>query len=445
MTTISRGVIAVDSPEDVELLKKHLRVFSHGTGEYENLYSLSHDGKTLTTMPGFAARLRGLGIKRIHNMCMPMPMPKDAAADLEEPWRKMVSRAVAAEGGIVSLPHAFAATAIVGILRSYPREGLMDRGTPLSIVAVEGRDELNILAAELREALPERDVGRMDVGTYTDSEDIIVATYRSLKDLRLDLCGIFIGDALAANTPERIEAISSIRNAARWGLHLTCTGGDSSYDLVMEGLFGPFAASATYADAVHAGTVAPVTVCWLEAPRPGQIGSADPKLLGALAMQENPAFVKEVVDVLNGTSPDVGCLVACDTLALAKKVGDGKVVEVHSKTPAKRRKADLAAIAAGTVRKAVFASDFSPRSSDHGVMVMATCGGREAIKFFPWRTKKSQGDRTYIVDFRHGWDFHNGRPGVLARNDESRVRRYAELGFGQMRVSATSELPFLNR
>ena len=76
-------------------------------------------------------------------------------------------------------------------------------------------------------------------------------------------------------------------------------------------------------------------------------------------------------------------------------------------------------------------------------MVVANCTGRDMTGWsIPWRHLTKPGEKTYLVDFRHDWDRHNGRPGRLALNDAARMRRYMDMGFTQMSVSNAAQLPF---
>ena len=71
-------------------------------------------------------------------------------------------------------------------------------------------------------------------------------------------------------------------------------------------------------------------------------------------------------------------------------------------------------------------------------------GGADSVYNIPWgaKTKEAPDRKLYMVDFRHDWDVHNGRPGRLARNDDARKLRYRELGFSQI-LCDIEELPFL--
>ena len=448
---IGRGSVVVEDPS--RSLMESLRRFRRnemGEGEYEDLFTMSEDGKRLVTMPGFASRVIRLAEKnwaRIYDKRVPMPKADCAAAtkDLHECWSKVVCDALKAEGGIVSIPDVLGdANMVAAILRAYPREALIDRGTPLSIVAFRDRDYAKRMMRVLREMLPERDIGLFVSGTYTDSDDVIVTTYASLKEAPCWQAGVFVAcDLASGDFRERAEGVSSLRNAARWGIYKTPLGGAMDVDIVTEGLFGPSCASATYGDAVGGGFAAPVVVCWLMAPKI-ELGSCPPAMLEAMAMLNNDCFCRMVSDIVRRTPPELGCLCCCDSRALNERIaGMADTVSVHRRTPAKVREALVRDIESGTVRKAVY-SEMDMPQSDHGVEVIATCRGDAARLRIPGRPSKGPNDRSYVVTFCHDWDMHNGRPGHLARNDEVRKRRFQELGIRQMFFESVDQLPFLD-
>lgn len=451
---VGRGSIVVERPPKellVELRRFHR--MEDGSGLYEELYSLSMSGDTLVTMPGFADRVKRIcGRMKVLDERVPMPDPDiDAALNgIDTAWHEVVRKAIASEGGVVAVPEILGFEQIAAaILRAYKRDELVERGTPLSMIAARDREAARRITLALRALLPERDIGMASSGSYTDSDDVIVVPYGVMDDVPCHLAGVFIGDDIPGmDFVGRAEAISSIRNAGRWGVYVTSAGGCPGIDMAVEGLFGPVSVQATYADAVNAGIGVPITVCWLECPRPKcSLGSAPFNVLEATAMQRNAAFVETVSRIVEGVSPDVGCLVCTDPPAMMRLVSKiPGVVEVSRNITAKERRLRLDEIASGTIRKAVVSYGAFPLETDHGVMVVATCGGGDVAGWrIPWRRLSRQGERTYLVDFSHPWDYHNGRPGRLARNDDARVRRYREMGFSQIVVEDAGHLPFLGR
>lgn len=453
---VGRGSVTVENPPKklLEGLRRFKRV-DDGSGEYEELYTLSLDGRVLVTLPGFAERVQELCrpdcVTRDERMPMPEPDLEAAMAGLPQCWADVVKRSVKL-GGVVGIPEMLGSVGMMAaILRAYPRDVLVERGTPLSIIATHDRESARRTATALRKLLPDRDIGISSLGSYTDSDDVVVTPYNGLKEVPCWPAGVFIGDDLpGVDFTKRAEGVSAVRNAMRWGLYTTAGGGCGGVDLALEGLFGHVNAEATYADAVNAGYAVPITVCWLPCPQPGvPLGSAPFRMLEAIAMQNNEEFCKLAAGIVNGVSSTRGCLLCSEHVALLKRVAKwlpaGTVApQIHEKTPVKERRALLEDVANGTIRRALVSYGFFPLVSDHSVMVLATCGGGDIAGWrIPWRVAKSSGDRAYIVDFRHEWDLHNGRPGRLALNDEARMRRFRELGFRQMYVDDVSKLPFM--
>lgn len=453
MIHIGRGSIVVWHPH--QELMSGLSRFRHGadgSGEYEELYTLSKEHNALVTMPGFAKRVKRLcTYDTVKDERVPMPEPdvEKAILGVDEVWHGVVKKALSAGGGVVSIPEMFGAAGFASaIARAFHRDRLAERGTPLTVVAARDIDSARRIAYRMRELLPGRDVGIGDC----ESEDILVAPYWQVGDYPIQETGILIGEDVACEDPERTlvkraRDVSMFRNAARWGVYETaCGGSPAELDLAAEGLFGPISASATYHDAVKAKVGAPVTVCWLKAPKPNaQWGSAPFKTLSSLAMGK--AFVGVASEIAWRTPADVGCIVCSDAKLqkdLAKAMdGIPGLVALNKKTSAKDLRVAFGNIAEGGAPKALATWDCFPPATSQKVMVAATCGGREfAGTVFPWKRLESA-EKVYIVDFSHDWDVHNGRPGMLARNDEARKRRYAEIGFSQICVSDVDHLPFI--
>ena len=449
--SIGRGAIVVDDPD--KNLMDGLKMFVHrrGGGEYEELYTLSNDGNILVTLPGFASRVKRICQNaKVVDERMPMPYPDlDAAIVGNDAWKDMIARAVCACGGVVSVPDVFGEDAMAAaILRAFPRGSLLVRGTPLSVIAAKDGAHARKLAGALSALLPEREIGFTATNRYTESEDVIVAPYDAMFDVQVQYAGVFIGtDLTSGNFTSRARCVSSIRSAARWGICATSTGGAIEVGLDVEGLFGPVVSHASYSDAVKAGIGTPISVVWIPCPKPNEYsGSAPLSVLSCSAMQNNAAFVMLLAEIMRSVNNETGCILCTEQTVLAERVKSllPNVVEIGRNTPAKEKKAALCDIAGGTIRKAIVSSGCFPRYTSHGVMVVANCCGSEMSGWnIPWRHLTRPGEKTWIVDFRHDWDMHNCRPGRLALNDESRMRRYREMGFSQIAVEDVAQLPFL--
>ena len=450
---LGRGSVVVEEPTD--RLMSGLRRFKRnpdGSGEYEDVFTLSQSGDTLVTLPGFADRVLSLlENPKVIKEKSPMPKPDwdSALSGIDPVWHEVVKKAIRAGGGVIGIPEVLGTVEMAAaLIRAWPRDHLVERGTPLAVIAAKDREAGRRIALALRKILPDRDIGISSSGSYTDSDDVIVTTYGSMDEVPLCVAGLFIGDDMpGVDFVSRAENVSMLRNAARYGFYVTAAGGCPGYGMDVEGLFGNLVASATYADAIKGGVGVPVTVCWLPSPRPKMsLGSADVRVLEAMAMQNNPEFVDMVAHIVREVSPDVGCLVSASNLALIKRVKEKmpELVECHRRLPAKGRRVILEDISIGTVRKAIVSYGCFPLVTSHDVMIVANCGGADvAGERIPWRKKTHDGEKTYMVDFRHAWDVHNGRSGRLALNDEARTRRYKELGFNQILVSDVAQLPFI--
>lgn len=446
-----RSSVVVEDPP-AELLEglRRFRREGSGEGEYENLYSLSFDGKTMVTAPGFANRVRSLCPSvRFRNEKRAMPTPDKEAAmrGLDKFWEGVVFNAVDSGGGIVCIPDALGELDMTAaILRAFSHEALLERGLPMSVVAVPDEEMAKAVMAKLQAVFPDRDIGRVSARRYSDADDILVATYSSLKNLSFQPVGVFIAcDLSGTDITPYVESISMIREAARWGICSTPLGEVPEDDMTLEGLFGEVVARAKYSEAVKAGAVVPITVCWLPAPEPSVFGRGPFELIEAKAMQDNARFCDLVAGIVQDVPSDIGVIVTTNRRAMSSRLARrirGLVI-YDKKVPMAQRRAIRNDLMDGVIRRAVVSYEV-PLASSLGVMVLASCGGRNiAAKRIPWRKKTKPGDRAFIVDFDHSWDLHNGRPGYLARNDEARAARYHELGFRQMSLDSVDQLPFI--
>ncbi len=434
---INNGSLLVEFPEAE--LERELSVFNHEEGEYEYLFTRSPGRDALVTMPGFVERAKlACDNSRIMDERRPLPDPEKMSEDVPEVWRKPIEAAVKSGGGIVQIPSVLGKARLMAeILRAYPKQSLVDRGTPISIVAVRDHESEKNLQEELSKLLPGREVGR------ADSDDIIVVKYDSLDDVPRHLTGIFLGDLSGDVDPRKIvEGVSGFRSAARWGVVESDAGGKSDVDIVTEGLFGQVVASASYDDAVRAGISIPITVCWMEAPQPPRQVLNEFKFQESNATAENPGFIRMASDILRKVPGDVGCCVVADTAAAIKRLQDANpgLVTISTSTTKRERLAKTADVESGVIRKFASTSDVCPSLGNVGVVISMSC--RNAGQKLPWREKKRDGERTYVVDFLHKWDVHNGRPGHLGLRDKARMKCYEAASFNQLRVANLAQLPF---
>ena len=117
MIRIGRGSIVVEYPSQ-ELMSglSRFRHGSDGSGEYEELYTLSREHHSLVTMPGFAERVIGLCPEdAVKDERVPMPEP-----DVE----KALEGAAFARVGVVA-PEPVLALTGRGVAVSVPVEALL--------------------------------------------------------------------------------------------------------------------------------------------------------------------------------------------------------------------------------------------------------------------------------------------------------------------------------
>lgn len=437
---IGNGSVVVQCPN--EAVFKGLVRFRHderGEGEYEKLYSYSESADILVTLPGFAGRVARLcrGYAVIDER-RPLPPPRAVSVGIgSELLLDVVRKAVDAGGGIVSVPDVVGvASAAASIIASYPRDGLINRGTPLSLVACHTRTEAAAIRNEISGMLADR-----SVEGYS-GDDVVVSALCDIKDIDLSMIGVLIvamddGRELEETENVRAETISAIRNAARWGVVSSPFGGVYEPDMSEEGLCGPFVAASSYCDAVNAGIGIPVTVCWLPAPRPDAPAlSAPVGILERIVHEENREFIRLVNEVFSQTPSEVGMIMPVKQRMIRSFRFQG--VE----TITKGGRGVMNSIEDGTIRKAVIKANVFPRRTQHAIMV-SSCGGYDSVRFFPWGLRKNECQRAYMVDFFHPWDVHGGRNGRLARNDDARRLRYKDMGFSQIICRDVCELPFV--
>lgn len=434
----SRGSIIVENPTDA--IKKDLRFFNGNTGTYEPLYTLSNDGSVLATMPGFFGRVSKLCKVEDRRVPMPDPDMESALSDIPEVWRPVARRAIENGGGIVGIPRAIGADVVSAIMKAFPYDALLDRGTPMTVIATSDRERVRRLCYALRRRMPER-----DIGMYPSlSDDTVICTYTQIDESPLHFAGMFIFMDIDVAL-DNVEYISEAKNAARWAFRMTDYGDCPDTDIRLEGLFGPCVAKASYADAVSAGAVAPVTVCWLPAPQGNPLGSAPFGVIEAMSMQKNNPFCSMVAQIMRDTPADTGVIMFAEPEAMLERIAalvpDATMLSAKAKVAEKHVIYDN--MESGAVRRALVSYHEYIPVCEH-VVIAATCKGScMAAARIPWKRPAGPEDRAYIVEFTHKWDLHNGRPGSLARNDEARMRRYRELGFRQMFVNCVEQLPFM--
>lgn len=448
--------------------------------------------RTCFTLPGFAKRckdhLRACGYEvEVVDSRTPMPPPDMAKAmtGLREYQYELVYRMLMSGGGVLSGATGLGKTHIIKALcNAYPHETLMQRGTPTVVVAVPDKDITQKNYDDLRELLPDRDVGLIMSGRNKPSDDIQVITLDSLHKLDADDVGVLIVDEMhTAASDTRAQELLRFTKARVWGVSATPDGRFDGKDVVAEGIFGPIVATFSYEDGVKAGCLVPVKVFWIECPEPniglsnyeryktrdqrykwgvynnrplnmlvGRIFASLPKDLQALGMLQ---FTKHMEQVLRGCA-DAGVKplpTQCHAGTDPAEFPASSFWHVHAIT-AKERKDIYERMKNGEVRQAVSTHVWKQgvNFADLRVVVNLGGGGSEIVaKQVPGRaSRKVDGkDGAYIIEFRHYWDTakspKTGRltPGPVLRDDKARMKIYEQLGFEQLMIQDERGLPWM--
>lgn len=462
------------------------------TGQYEELYSVKSwiDEKTqqynqsLLTMPGFMHRIK-MALKevgwsyKIFDERTPMPKPDMVAAmaQLRDYQVEAAYTAIVSGGGILSCPTGYGKTHLIGaIIKAFSPNELKARGTPLTVVTTPSKDITEKDYNDLKEMMPDRDIGLVMSGSNKFSEDIQVITLDSLHRLNPNDVGIIIVDEIhAAASDTRAESLLSFRKAARWGVSATPDGRFDGRDLVTEGLVGPVVYTTTYADGVKCGALVPITVYWLECPEPvmgiekylnfssragryrhgvlrnqkrnmfiGQLMQQLPKPMQAMCIMQ---FLEQMDHIL----PHCGTgmtIVHAETDAT--KIG--KFKNLHSITPRERR--DIYEQMESAEIKRILSTYVYRQGVNFPqleVVINAGGGGSDIVaKQIPGRESRKTVDKShsFLVDFWHPWDTVKDKrdrivAGPVHADDQAREKAYTHLGFEQIWVKGLKELPFL--
>lgn len=466
--TVTRGWGALTVKDPPAWLADKLRIFRRspdGKGKYQELAWM--DGDTLVTLPGFARRVEALlggeheGRLWLMDKRRPLPQP-DLGKALEglRPYQvDVVKDLVDARGGVASLPMAFGKTHVMAaIIKAFPHEELVVRDTPLVVVLEPSLELVGQTFEKLKQILPDRMTGKLTGRSSVMTDDVLVTTYESLRNVDLDSIGILIADEVHCSASRaRAELISKVKNAARWGMSATATGRYDGADLLIEGMFGQIAARRTYADMVAEGVLAPIEVVWLPAPRPTVIDDRSYSSLVASATRNNSAFCEMVAELMSRIPDDMKTICFTEHVQLMAQLNKlmPSVPYVHGETSSvlklskKDRDAMRARLQDGDVQKVMSTYVWKEGVDipDLSVVVSTSCGGSEiAATQIPGRLARLSEGKTkgWLIDFSHRWDMaRNGHPGRLLLNDKARMNRYRELQFDQTFLNSIDEVPFI--
>jgi len=434
----------------------------------------------LITLPGFAARVYQLllSIDTVQffdeRIAVPEPDMNLAMAGLRPYQCQPVYDAIASRGGIAQLPTGFGKThMIAAIIRSFNRNEMKLRGTPLSFVVTPGIDLLKKNFASLEQILVGRDVGIRYGAKDRMSDDVTVVSVDSLENIDMAEVGILIYDECHTLTLERKEHIMRAPHALRWGFSASPTGKFDGSDILGEGTFGPIVTCVSHKKAVEAGAILPILVVWLEVPVPFDtpVWSSQhrrDRLIRAGVWRNDRfhALVGSIFRKVPATKQIIGVAETTEHLNfLSQHLPEGTVI-VHAETAAdnlkdkshkylkpvsaKERNEIYKRLESGELKRAISTSIYR-QGVDFPcleiIVNLAGGGGEIATTQLPGRACRTKSGKSYglLVDFRHTYDFDrvSGEPGPLMADCSRRERIYKELGFEQVWLENVEDLELL--
>ena len=461
------------------------------TGRYEELYQVQswidesqRYCQRLLTLPGFMHRvkrtLREAGWKyTIHDERTPFPKPDFAAAckGLYDHQVECAYTAIQSGGGVVACPTGWGKTHIIkAIVSAFAPADLQARGTPLVVVTTPDKDITAKDYEDLKNMLPDREVGLVMSGYNRFSDDVQVITLDSLHRLNPDEIGIVIVDEVhAAVSDKRTESLLAMRRAARWGVSATPSGRFDGRDLVTEGVFGPVVYTRSYSEGVKDGALVPIKVYWVECPEPSVGLERYERFVTRAgryrhAVTHNEARNALIGDIIKRTPVTKQTLCIMQFLQqmnmLFPHCGDGVDI-VHAETDAveiarmknlyavtpKERRDIYQRMRTGSIRKilSTYVYKQGVNFPDLEVVINAGGGGSDIVaRQIPGREsrKTAEKQQSYLVDFWHPWDRSKDKkgriiPGPVHQDDQAREKAYSQLGFEQTWVNNVNQLPFV--
>lgn len=326
-----------------------------------------------------------------------------------------------------------------------------------TVVAAPGVDLLNQLVAELRLAMPDREVKGLFTGSKDRqaSEDITVCSLDSLGKVDHTATKLLIVDeAHAMVSPSRLYAVGRFENARIYGIGATLEGRYDGADLLIEGVFGPVLARKTFKEAVQEGAICPIRVYLLPMQFALQGEWTRDKAYRALIYQ-NQKFV-EMVQTLcwNHIPTDWQTLVFVDEKKQASLVAglvENSAVAVASGLSTKERRDLFNRMVRNEIKRCVATDIFSTGVTfpDLRVVINAAGGGgsitgtQKPGRLAQNRPGKKRG---YLVDFI--WQPADPRyeysPGVWRVALDAKARRevYERNGYEVVEVKDVKHLIF---
>lgn len=495
---ISNGCIKVQ-PSNIEILKKELRYWHREfevknfrkviTGEYRKLYEVvtevdERNGEPVqrfVTMPGFANKIKSLlPDSEIIDLRTKLPEPNYALAfkGLRDYQYEGAYALLNSRGGIAACFTAYGKTHLMAaILSAFDHEGLKSMGTPLSVLATPGRDVTLKNYEDIKELLPDREVGLVMGNKLIPSDDIIVCTLESMHKLNREEVAILIVDEVhAAGSALRSSMILGCRNAYKFGVSATPTGRFDGSDKVVTGLFGPVVYRIGFKEGVEKGAVVPIHVCWLPAPEPDvgmdrYLGYKTREGKYSRAILNNRGRNKMIGDIFKLVDPDMQSMCLTKTVEHLDYIlgycpdsvqychGGGskntvaKCVNVGNITKQDRQRI-YEGLKNNEIKQLVSTMIYKQGVNFPSLeLIINASGGSSKIlnQQIPGRPcRKEPGkDVAYVVDFYHPWDVYKEdgkeKPGPFKSEDTSRKNTYKKLGFKQTAYARVEDLPFIKK
>lgn len=165
--------------------------------------------------------------------------------------------------GLIGAPTRYGKTALmINTLRAFP--------SLVAVVTAPGVDLVKQLYADIKKAIPNREVKLICSGSYTRTPSDTGITVCSADSL--DKCDPGATELLLADEPHalvtdnRLKGLRAFTKARRYGFGATLKGRFDGRDALIEGIFGPVVVERTYKEAVAEGAICPLNVIFLRVP-----------------------------------------------------------------------------------------------------------------------------------------------------------------------------------
>jgi len=447
------------------------------TGSLAKLYDIANteDGISLMTFPGFAAECikflsdAGHEISIIDNRIIHNYDIEKARPILYDYQMEAVKEALKYQSGIITLPTGTGKTYIcAGIIKAIDKEHLNNISASIIAVISPGVDLADKNYKALKELLPDRNVGIITGNKKKYSDDVVVITPESFKNVPSDQVGVIIYDEVHSLSQKRAEDIIDCDKAIRIGLSATPTGRFDGGDAVVKGVIGPIIFKQTYKEAVALGAVVPIKVLWLDLIKPDNYEPekfTDKTVAYRWLLWRNNLFIACLHKLLELIPDEIQTLCLIESLEqMARFINKKYYPYVHGETDPKKfndkryfglkaiktkdRKRFYNAVRNGSIRKIISSGIYRVGVDFPEIAVVINASGRGSQIIagqLPGRASRKAEGKTcsYIIDFWHEWDRdEKNKPGHILKDDMSRAKTYGslELGFEQIHFNSLTDI-----